>query len=161
MVMSEETEAAGGDVRLVRPAHAGQNVRRRSEHVRAGEAVLLAGRRLRSHDSGWLRASAPPPSGPATTPRGDPVDGRRTRRRARSARRSAAYDGNRPLLAALIGRAGAELIDLGISTDDDADFTARLEQAARARADVLITTGGAAQGEADVVRKHGEVEFFR
>jgi molybdopterin molybdotransferase len=77
-----------------------------------------------------------------------------------SLRGSAAYDGNRPLLAALVTRAGADLIDLGISTDDDADFTARLEQAARAQADVLITTGGAAQGDADVVRKHGETEFL-
>ncbi len=52
VVMSEDTEAANGDVRVLRAVHAGQNVRRRGEHVRAGEAVLLAGRRLRSHDIG-------------------------------------------------------------------------------------------------------------
>ena len=161
VVMSEDTEAAGSEVRVLRAVHAGQNVRRRSEHVRAGEAVLLAGRRLRSHDIA-LAASV----GTATLA---------VKRRLRVAilstgdelvdapaplGGSAAYDGNRPLLAALVARAGADLIDLGISSDDEADFTARLEQAARAQADVLITTGGAAQGDADVVRKHGEVEFL-
>ena len=161
VAMSEDTGAAGSAVRVLRAVLAGQNVRRRSEHVRAGEAVLLAGRRLRSHDIG-LAASVG-------------ADTLAVRRRLRVAilstgdelvdaparlGTSAAYDGNRPLLAALVARAGADLIDLGISTDDDADFTARLEQAARARADVLITTGGAAQGDADVVRRHGEAEFL-
>jgi molybdopterin molybdotransferase len=161
VVMSEDTEATGTDVRVPRSVRAGQNVRRRGEHVRAGEAVLLAGRRLRSHDIG-LAASVG-------------ADTVSVRRRLRVAilstgdelvdapaplRGSSAYDGNRPLLAALVARAGADLIDLGISTDDDADFTARLEQAALAQADVLITTGGAAQGDADVVRRHGEAEFL-
>lgn len=161
IVMSEDTEAAGDRVRVLRAVRAGQNVRRRGEHVRAGEAVLLAGRRLRSHDIG-LAASVG-------------ADTVSVRRRLRVAilstgdelvdapaplAGSAAYDGNRPLLTALVKRAGADLIDLGISTDDDADFTARLEQAARAQADVLITTGGAAQGDADVVRRHGEAEFL-
>jgi molybdopterin molybdotransferase len=161
VVMSEDTEAAGSDVRVLRAVHAGQNVRRRSEHVRAGEAVLLAGRRLRSHDIA-LAASV----GAATLT---------VKRRLRVAilstgdelvdapaplGGSAAYDGNRPLLVALVARAGADLIDLGISSDDEVDFTARLEQATRAQADVLITTGGAAQGDADVVRKHGEAEFL-
>jgi molybdopterin molybdotransferase len=161
VVMSEDTQAAGGDVRVLHAVREGQNVRRRGEHVRAGEAVLLAGRRLRSHDIG-LAASVG-------------ADTVSVRRRLRVAilstgdelvdapaplRGSAAYDGNRPLLAALVARAGADLIDLGISTDDDADFSARLEQAALAQADVLITTGGAAQGDADVVRKHGEAEFL-
>jgi molybdopterin molybdotransferase len=161
VVMREETEATGREVRLQRGVRPGQNVRRRSEHVRAGEAVLLAGRRLRSHDIGLVASVG--------------VDSVSVLRRLRVAILStgdelvdapaplvgtAAYDGNRPLLAALVARAGADLIDLGISSDADADFTARLEQAARAHTDVLITTGGAAQGDADVVRKHGDVEFL-
>ncbi|MGE5160731.1 MAG: gephyrin-like molybdotransferase Glp [Betaproteobacteria bacterium] len=161
VVMSEDTETAGDNVRVLRAARAGQNVRHRSEHVRAGEAVLIAGRRLRSHDIGlaasvgadtftvWRRLRvAILSTGDELVDAPAPLAG------------SATYDGNRPLLAALVARAGADLIDLGISTDDDADFTARLGQAAHARADVLITTGGAAQGDADVVRKHGEVEFL-
>lgn len=161
VVMSEDTEAAGSEVRILRAVHAGQNVRRRGEHVRAGEAVLLAGRRLRAHDIG-LAASVG--AGKLAVKRrlrvailstGDELVDAPTPLAA-----SAAYDGNRPLLAALVARAGADLIDLGISTDDDADFTARIEQAARARADVLVTTGGAAQGDADVVRRHGDVEFL-
>jgi len=98
---------AGDHVRVLRAVRAGQNVRRRSEHVRAGEAVLLAGRRLRSHDIG-LAASV----GAATVSvfrrlrvailsTGDelvdapaPLAG------------SAAYDGNRPLLRRSSGAPG-------------------------------------------------------
>lgn len=160
VVMSEDTQRDGAAVRLTRGVHLGQHVRRRGEHVRAGEAVLLAGRRLRAHDIG-LAASVG-------------VDRVQVRRRLRVAilstgdelvdppallAGSATYDGNRPLLAALASRAAADLIDLGISSDSDADFTARLAQAARAQADVVITTGGAAQGDADIVRRHGEAEF--
>jgi molybdopterin molybdotransferase len=161
VVMSEDTEATNGHVRVLRPVHAGDNVRRRGEHVRAGEAVLLAGRRLRSHDIGLAASVGADTLAVTRRPRvailstGDELVEAPAPLGA-----SAAYDANRPLLAALVARAGADLIDLGISTDDDADFTARLEQAARAQADVLITTGGAAQGDADVVRKHGETEFL-
>lgn len=160
VVMSEDTEAAGDAVRLLRAASRGLNVRRRSEHVQAGASVLAAGHRLRSQDIG-LAANVG-------------VDTLAVRRRLRVAilstgdelvdapaplGASGAYDGNRPLLAALVRRAGAELVDLGISSDRDADYAERLEAAAHARADVLLTTGGAAQGDADVVRRHGNVEF--
>jgi molybdopterin molybdotransferase len=161
VVMSEDTERAGADVRVLRAVQPGQNIRRRSEHVRAGEAVLLAGRRLRSHDIGLAASVGVDAITAVRRPRvailstGDelvdppsPLAG------------SATYDANRPLLAALVARAGGELVDLGISSDDDSDYTVRLETAARAQADVLITTGGAAQGDADVVRQHGEVEFL-
>ena len=161
VVMREDTQSADGEVALQRAVIAGLNVRRRSEHVRAGEAVLLAGRRLRPEDIG-LAASvganaviacralrvAILSTGDELVDAPSPLSS------------SALYDGNRPLIAALLTRAGAEVIDLGISSDDPQDFAGRLDAAVRAGADVLITTGGAAEGDADVVRRHGEVEFI-
>lgn len=161
VVMQEDTERHGDEVRLQRAVPPGHNVRRRSEHVRAGEAVLLAGRRLRAEDIG-LAASVG-------------VDTVQVVRRVRVAllstgdelvdapaalSGSATYDGNRPLLAALVARAGADVIDLGIARDSEADLAARLADAARAQADLVLTTGGAAQGDADIVRRHGAVEFI-
>jgi molybdopterin molybdotransferase len=70
-----------------------------------------------------------------------------------------AYDGNRPLLRALASASGYEVLDLGISADDPAAFAHALSQATARGIDVLITTGGAAQGDADVVRHHGDVRF--
>ncbi|MGZ9031434.1 MAG: molybdopterin molybdotransferase MoeA [Burkholderiaceae bacterium] len=160
VVMREDTQSEGDDVRLLCGVAAGQNVRRRSEHVRAGEAVLLAGRRLRSHDIGLAASVGVAQVSVLRRPRvailstGDELVDAPSPLPA-----GATYDGNRPLVAALLARAGGELIDLGISSDSDADYTGRLEAATRARADVLITTGGAAQGDADVVRQHGDVEF--
>ena len=73
---------------------------------------------------------------------------------------SGAYDGNRPLLRALASASGYEVLDLGISADDPAAFAHALSQATARGIDVLITTGGAAQGDADVVRHHGDVRFI-
>jgi molybdopterin molybdotransferase len=161
VVMREETETTNGTVHVLRAVPSGLNVRRRSEHVRRHESVLLAGRRLRSHDVGLAASVGVAEFSVFRRPRvailstGDelvdapaPLSGSNT------------HDGNRPLLAALVQRFGADVIDLGISRDADADFTARLDLAARSRADVLLTSGGAALGDADVVRQHGEAEFL-
>ena len=61
-------------------------------------------------------------------------------------------DSNRPMLRALVGQAGCEVVDLGIARDDEADITAHLKEAV-ATCDALITTGGVSMGEYDLVRK--------
>lgn len=72
-------------------------------------------------------------------------------------------DSNRPLLAALLRRAGAELRDLGILRDDAALVAARLRQAA-AEADLVVTSGGVSAGEEDhvaaVLAREGELAFW-
>jgi len=59
-------------------------------------------------------------------------------------------DSNRPMLLALVGRAGFEAVDLGAARDDEAAMTARLRHAIES-CDAVITSGGVSVGDYDYV----------
>jgi molybdopterin molybdotransferase len=161
IVMLEHAQIAGGQLRVATQPTPWLNVRRRGEHVRRGEVVLHRGRRLSSVDIG-LAASVGAArievrrrlcvgvlstgdelvDAPADLPPG------------------AIYDGNRPLLLTLAQGAGHRAVDLGIAPDTSAVLVARIEDAARQGVEVLLTTGGAALGDADVVRQHADLQFI-
>src|SRR5262245_3433259 len=77
---------------------------------------------------------------------------------------AALYDANRRLLAAMLGRLGAEVTDLGILPDRPEALAAALAKAADQH-DLVITSGGVSTGEADHVRdaieKVGKLVFWR
>src|SRR5262249_23269999 len=77
---------------------------------------------------------------------------------------AALYDANRRLLAAMLGRLGADVTDLGILPDRPEDLAAALAAAAAGH-DLVITSGGVSTGEADHVRdaveKVGRLVFWR
>ena len=62
------------------------------------------------------------------------------------------YDSNRQFLLAALNTIGVDIIDLGIVSDQRALISAAIDTAA-ARADLLITTGGASRGDADHVSR--------
>jgi molybdopterin molybdotransferase len=74
------------------------------------------------------------------------------------------YDANKPMLAALLGRLGAMVVDGGILPDTPASTRDALRMAA-AQADLVITSGGVSTGEEDHVRAAieavGTLEFWR
>lgn len=55
-------------------------------------------------------------------------------------------------VAAYAGKAGADVIDLGIASDTYASLEASIRQACDANADVLVTLGGASVGDHDLVQ---------
>jgi molybdopterin molybdotransferase len=55
-------------------------------------------------------------------------------------------------IAALARHAGADVIDLGIVADDRVAIAAAIEKARTARADVIVTLGGASVGDHDLVQ---------
>jgi molybdopterin molybdotransferase len=55
-------------------------------------------------------------------------------------------------IAALARKAGAEVLDLGIVPDDTAAITAAVQRARQARANVIVTLGGASVGDHDLVQ---------
>jgi molybdopterin molybdotransferase len=77
---------------------------------------------------------------------------------------AAIYDSNRLMLLALLVRAGAEAIDLGIIKDRKSELAARLKDAART-CDLILTTGGVSTGEEDhvkpAVESVGSLVFWR
>ncbi len=160
VVMVEDTVREDGRVRIVRAPAAGANVRRRGEHVARGDIVLPSQRQLRAADLGLAAAL-----GCSELP---------VMRRLRVGLMStgdeladppaplaagAAYDANRPFLRASVERSGFEAVDLGICPDRSADFEGVLARALADRLDAVLISGGAAQGDADIVRRAGGVRF--
>lgn len=124
---------AGGDVRAgsvvfepgteLRPAHLGV-----LSSLGLGEVTVASPARvgvLSTGDELWDGPGAPPPG------------------RIR--------DANRPMLAALLDEAGAEVTDLGICGDDPAHLARRLEGLV-GTLDLVVSSGGVSVGERDVVR---------
>jgi molybdopterin molybdotransferase len=58
-----------------------------------------------------------------------------------------------PATVLMVEKAGAEAIDLGIARDTLESLDERIEAAKSARADILVTLGGASVGEHDLVQK--------
>lgn len=160
VVMVEDTVREDGRVRIVHPPAAGANVRRRGEHLARGDVALPSQRQLRAADMGLAAAI-----GCSELP---------VMRRLRVGLLStgdeladppaplaagAAYDANRPFLRASVERSGFEAIDLGICPDRSAEFERVLARALADRLDAVVISGGAAQGDADIVRRTGGVRF--
>lgn len=161
VVMMEVVEAVDADhVLIPGPLTAGANRRMRGEHVRAGATVLAAGRRLRPADLalasalgrdrlpvlrrlrvGVLSTGDELRDPPVTLPAG------------------AAYDSNRPMLLAAVAAAGMAATDLAICPDDPAALREKIAAAFSGQLDAVLVSGGAALGDADIVRTLGDVRF--
>ena len=161
VVMREDTRVANDCIVIERPPAAGANIRRRGEHIAAGAAVYADGQRLRGVDLALLAglgctqvavrprlrigvlstgdelADAPAPLPPA-----------------------GGYDANRPLLRGLLEGLGFDVVDLGICADRAGDFDATLGRARDDALHALLVSGGAALGDADIVRRGDAVRFL-
>lgn len=163
--MQEDVRREGDRVALPPGLAAGANRRLAGEDVRPGDVVIAAGTRL----------------GPAHVALAAALgcDGIAVRRRLRVALFSTGaeltdgpgplqpgriHDANRPLLAALLRRAGAEIVDHGVLPDDPQLIRARLV-AAREMADLVVTSGGVSVGEEDhvtgAIAREGSLAFWR
>lgn len=152
-VFMQEDCAAEGDTVCLPPGMArGANRRDAGEDVAKGAAVLRAGRRLRPEDLG-LAASVGRSSLALRAPlkvalfsTGDEI-----REPGATLGDGAIYDSNRYMLAAMLGRLGCAVTDLGILRDDAAAVRATLSGAASDH-DLLVTSGGVSVGEEDHVK---------
>lgn len=163
--MQEDCRAEKNRVVLPPGLRRGANLRLRGEDIRAGDAALPAGRRLRPEDLGLAAALG--------------VDRLTVRRKLRAAifstgdeivspgeglKPPAVYDANRFLLQGLLRRQGVEVTDLGILKDDQATIAAALRRAAQTH-DLVLTSGGVSIGEEDHVKaavsEEGSLAFWR
>jgi len=163
--MQEDVAAQDDSVILPAGLKQGANARPAGEDLPRGAVALTAGRRLRPQDLALLAAL-----GLAEVA---------VRRRVRVALFSTGdelnepgsvlpaagiYDANRSLLRALVLRAGADAVDLGILRDEPGDLARRL-QAAAADCDLILTSGGVSTGEEDhvkaAVERVGTLAFWR
>lgn len=165
VVMKEDTEVAGNQVRVKLAGRPRRFVRAAGEDYAAGDLAFTAGTRLRAAQIAVLAAF-----GLATVP---------VRRRPRIAVIATGdelvpvgatlgfgqiHASNDSMLAALASEAGAQVVAQRCVRDDpDALREALLAEAAVA--DIIVTSGGVSMGEADhmpnVLRAIGEVHFHK
>lgn len=170
VVPLELCEADGGAVRFFAPTAPGRHIRPAGEDIAAGATAVPAGRLLRAAEIGLLAALGVARVSVTRRPRvalistGDellepgacadaPLPPGRLR------------DANGPALAAFAAEQGALPLALGIARDSRAALGALLDEAARAGADLILTSAGASAGDYDIVsglmRERGALEVWR
>lgn len=165
VVMQEQVEVAGEQIKFSGAPRPGQNIRRAGEDIRQGAVVLPSGQRIGPAEMGLLASlgcaeinvyrklrAAVFSTGDELQQPGLPLaDGQ-------------IYDSNRYSLLGLLQELGAETLDYGSIPDDPARLKAALLDAS-AQADVILTSGGVSVGEADYIKRLlaevGEVVFWK
>jgi molybdopterin molybdotransferase len=151
IVMVERTERDGDDAVLVHhQADVGDHVRAAGGDLQAGQLVFPAGTVLGPAHLGVLASLdvatvwAVPRARVGVLSTGDELV------ETGSLQPGKIRDSNRPMLLALLARAGVDVVDLGIARDNEERMIATLEDAL-ARCDVVITSGGVSVGDYDFV----------
>lgn len=167
ILIQEDAEADGGSVRVVEPVAPNRFIRRPGLDFTAGETLLTAGMSLDARRLALAAAAGHPRLSVRRRPR---VAILATGDELVTPGAMPAWDqiaaSNGLALGALAAEAGAEIIDLGIAADDHGALADALRRARVARADLLVTLGGASVGDHDLVQaalaKEGlELGFWR
>lgn len=151
VVLQEDVSVADGQIAFRGGIKPGANTRKAGEDVVAGDVALPAGRVMTPADLALAAAvgvgdlSVYRPLRVAVISTGDElVDAGNT------AQPGQIYDANRPMLLGLIERFGFVPVDMG-RVPDNRDALRRTLDDATARADVVLTSGGASSGDEDHV----------
>lgn len=162
VVLEEDTALNGNQLSFRHGLRQGANTRKKGEDFAQGDVILHTGQRLRSQDLGLLAAagvdvvSCYQPLRVAVLSTGDEISG--------TIGSSVINDANRPMLMDMIRRWNAEVVDLGAVPDDPKLIKAALDNGA-AKADVILTTGGASAGDEDHISKllseEGKMQTWR
>lgn len=154
ILIQEDAEVLeGGKIRTTFEVAAGRHIRPRGQDFAEGETVLKAGRELGFTDltvaAAMNHATLPVYRRPlvAILATGDELLPPGSTPQPAQIIASNTFG-----VAALARTAGADILDLGIIADDDALIRAAIGKAVAAKADVLVTLGGASVGDHDLVQ---------
>lgn len=164
VVRIEDCKVVGDEI-YVSALEAKPHIRMPGEYVKSGQSVLKAGTRLQRRHFGLLSALQVEAVEVFKRPRVAIMSsGDELREATVSLSNGQIVDSNRPYLKASLRALGCEVIDLGIVPDDAAAVTRALVGAA-GDCDLIVTSGGASIGSADVmstlIRSRGHLEFWR
>ncbi len=152
ILLQEDAEEAGGQVRVKEAVRPGRWIRRRGLDFAEGETLLPAGRQLSARDIGLAAAANHPWLTVHHRPRiGILATGDEIALPGEAIPAGGIVSSNAHALAALVRAGGGEPLVLPIAPDDR-DAIAAAAAAARA-CDLLVTTGGASVGEHDLVQQ--------
>ena len=153
ILIQEDAQAEGETVTVVEPVEPDRFIRRSGLDFTAGATLLTAGLTLDARRLALAAAAGHPHLTVRRRPR---VAILATGDELVEPGATPAWDqivaSNSLALAALAAEAGAEIIDLGIAGDDHAALADAFRRAREARADLLVTLGGASVGDHDLVQ---------
>jgi molybdopterin molybdotransferase len=152
VVMVENTEKAGGRVRILRPVGQGDNIGEAGEDVQKGDLVLEKGDLVGPAEVGMLaalghasvRSSRRPEVAVIAT--GDEIV-----EPGRKPRPGQIRNSNGHALRAMALQAGAKADYLGIARDRDSSLKLKIRKARKA--DILVLSGGVSVGDHDLVKE--------
>ncbi|SCB56621.1 molybdopterin molybdochelatase [Rhizobium aethiopicum] len=153
VLLQEDAEKIDGGIRTTFPVRQGQHVRPRGQDFAEGETVLSAGTVLDfsrlTVAAGMNRPDVEVLKRPliAILATGDELQPPGSKPGPSQIIASNTFG-----IAALARKAGADVLDLGIVPDDKAKITAAVDKARDAKADVIVTLGGASVGDHDLVQ---------
>lgn len=151
VVMVEDTERAGGRVRILRPASPGDNIGESGEDVRKGDLVLERGDIIGPAEVGMLAALGHAAAWVARRPMVAVIaTGDEIVEPGQKARRGQIRNSNGHSLLAVSLQAGAAAAYLGIARDSNASLERKIRRAERA--DILVLSGGVSVGDHDLVK---------
>jgi molybdopterin molybdotransferase len=151
VVIVEDTEKAGGRVRILRAVSQGDNIGQAGEDVQKGDLVLEKGDLVGPAEVGMLAALGHASVRVARRPEvaiiatGDEIvePGRKTRP-------GQIRNSNGPALRAMTLEAGAKADYLGIARDKNSSLKLKIQRARKA--DILVLSGGVSVGDYDLVK---------
>lgn len=167
ILIQEDARAEGDRVRVAEPVEPNRFIRRAGLDFTVGEVLLTTGTTLDARRLALAAAAGHPRLAVRRRPlvailaTGDELV---------APGAAPAWDqivaSNSLALAALAAEAGAEILDLGIAADDHGALEDAVRRAREARADLLVTLGGASVGDHDLVqaalaREGLELGFWR
>lgn len=167
VVMQEDATLHGDIVTVERSVAQGRHIRAAGIDFMDGEELLSAGQRLGPIDIALAAASGHAELVVTRRPRvAILATGDELVQPGEAAAADQIVASNSFAIAALVREAGGAPFDLGIARDDPGSLERAVSTARAARADVLVTLGGASVGEHDLVRsaltKEGmELDFWR
>ncbi len=154
VVIQEEARREGASVTIEAGVVPGENVRPRGFDFEAGEAMLAAGRRLTARDVALAAAANHPKLVVRRRPRvAILATGDELAAPGEALGPAQIVASNNFAVAGVVAAAGGEPIDLGIAVDDASALKLSVAAAREAKADVLVTLGGASVGDYDLVQK--------
>jgi len=155
-----------GEVAILHPVSAHDNVRPVGEDVQAGQKVLSKGHQLRPQDIGILAAVGRGTVSVHRVPRiailatGDELVGVDDALTPGKIRNSNEYT-----LTALVQSYGAEPVMLGVARDTTEDLKAKIREGLAQKVDLFLTSAGVSVGDYDVVKdvlaEEGEMHFWQ
>ncbi|MDT8310358.1 MAG: bifunctional molybdopterin-guanine dinucleotide biosynthesis adaptor protein MobB/molybdopterin molybdotransferase MoeA [Methylophaga sp.] len=165
VVMQEQADHSGDNIRFQGQHQLGQNVRLAGEDIYHGQTVLKKGRRINAADLGLLASLG---MAEVTVLRRLRVaffsTGDELKSISDSLNPGDIFDSNRYSLYAMLQNAGADILDMGVVKDDPDALRTALQSAAD-NADLVITSGGVSVGDADYIKdllaELGQVNFWK